>query len=81
VTTTRSRPRLSDDELRGLLALVEGCDSVELSTKCLPGEAFQTAAETRVFLSGRGIDLDGKQETKTRSALAYFSKTLQGTSS
>jgi hypothetical protein len=30
VTTTKSRPRLSDDELRDLLALVEGADSVEL---------------------------------------------------
>ena len=30
---------------------------VELSTKCLPDEAFQVAAETRVFLSERGIEL------------------------
>jgi hypothetical protein len=58
-----------------------GSRILELSTKCLPGEAFQTAAEARVFLGGRGIDLDGKQETKTRTALDYFSKTLQGATS
>jgi hypothetical protein len=56
-----------------------GSRILELSTKCQPGEAFDAAAETRAFLSDRGVDLDGKQETKTRTALAYFSKDLQGT--
>ena len=55
-----------------------GSRILELSTKCQPGEAFQAAAETRVYLSERGVDLDGKQETKTRTALSYFSKVLQG---
>jgi hypothetical protein len=55
-----------------------GSRILELSTKCQPGEAFDAAAETREFLSERGVDLDGKQETKTRTALAYFSKALQG---
>jgi hypothetical protein len=50
----------------------------ELSTKCPPSDAFDAAAETRAYLSERGVDLDGKQETKTRTALAYFSKALQG---
>lgn len=50
---------------------------LELSTKCAPSEAFQVAAETRAFLSGRGIDLSGKQETKTRKALEFFSERLQ----
>jgi hypothetical protein len=45
---------------------------LELSTKCEPGEAFQAAAETRAFLSGRGVDLSGDQETKTLKALEYF---------
>ena len=47
---------------------------LELSTKCDPGEAFQAAAETRAFLSGRGIDLFGEQETKTAKALKYFAE-------
>jgi hypothetical protein len=55
-----------------------GSRILELSTKCQPGEAFHAAAETRAYLSERGVDLDGKQETKTRTALAYFSKALQG---
>jgi hypothetical protein len=50
---------------------------LELSTKCAPGEAFQVAAETRAFLTERGVDLTGEQETKTKKALEYFSKQLQ----
>jgi hypothetical protein len=49
---------------------------LELSTKCVPEEAFQVAAETRGFLLGRGIDLSGEQETKTKKALEFFSKRL-----
>src|SRR3954447_17252689 len=36
---------------------------LELSTKCLPGEGMRTAAETRLFLRGRGVDLSGEQQT------------------
>jgi hypothetical protein len=50
----------------------DGSRLVELSTKCEPGEAFQVAAETRAFLTERGIDLSGAQETKTRKALEFF---------
>ena len=49
---------------------------LELSTKCLPSEAFQVAAETRAFLTQRGVDLTSAQETKTKKALDYFSKRL-----
>lgn len=49
---------------------------LELSTRCQPAEAFQVAAEVRAFLSGRGVDLSGEQQTKTRTALDYFSKRL-----
>jgi hypothetical protein len=45
---------------------------LELSTKCLPSEAFQVAAETKAFLAEHGIDLSGEQETKTKKALEYF---------
>ena len=48
----------------------------ELSTKCLPSEAFQVATETRVYLSENGIDLSGEQQTKTRTALEFFSREL-----
>jgi hypothetical protein len=49
---------------------------LELSTKCAPKEAFLAAAETRVFLSQRGIDLSGEQQTKTLKALEFFSARL-----
>jgi hypothetical protein len=47
---------------------------LELSTKCAPSEAFQVAAETRGFLAGRGIELTGEQQTKTRKALEFFTR-------
>lgn len=50
----------------------DGSRLLELSTKCEPREAFHAAAEARAFLGGRGIDLSGEQETKTRKALALF---------
>jgi hypothetical protein len=45
----------------------------ELSTKCLPSEASEGAAEARFYLSKHGIDLSGEQQTKTRTALEFFS--------
>jgi len=55
----------------------DGSRILELSTKCPPAEAFQAAAETRAFLAGQGVDLDGEQETKTRKALDFFSERLR----
>jgi len=52
----------------------DGTRILELSTKCAPSEAFQVAAETRAFLSERGIKLSGAQTTKTRKALQHFAK-------
>jgi hypothetical protein len=49
---------------------------LELSTKCDPREAFLAAAETRVFLSRRGVDLSGEQQTKTLRALEFYSTRL-----
>jgi hypothetical protein len=50
----------------------DGSRILELSTKCAPGEALQVAAETRAFLAERGVDLEGQQQMKTRSALEFF---------
>jgi hypothetical protein len=50
---------------------------LELSTKCTPAEAFDVAAETRAYLMERGVNLAGQQQTKTRTALKYFSKQLK----
>ena len=54
----------------------DGSRIFELSTKCLPSEPFQVAAEARAFLSGHGIDLSGAQQTKTRTALEFFAAEL-----
>lgn len=53
-----------------------GSRILELSTKCAPAETFRVADETRAYLSSRGIDMTGEQQTKTKSALLYFSKLL-----
>ena len=50
---------------------------LELSTKCAPGEGFQVAAEMKAFLADRGVDLYGEQQTKTKTALDFFAKSLQ----
>ena len=50
---------------------------LELSTKCIPSETFQVAAETRAFLTQKGVELTGEQQTKTKKALEYFSTRLQ----
>jgi hypothetical protein len=51
---------------------------LELSTKCATSEAFEAAAETRAYLTERGVNIAGPQQTKTRTALTYFSKQLDG---
>jgi hypothetical protein len=45
---------------------------LELSTKAMPGEAFQVATEARLFLKQAGVDLSGEQQTKTKTALEFF---------
>jgi hypothetical protein len=57
----------------------DGSRILELSTKCTASDAFQVAAEARLFLAGKGVSLDGKQETKTKAALTFFSKQLRAT--
>jgi hypothetical protein len=54
----------------------DGARILELSTKCAPSEMFQVAAESRAYLSGRGVDLSGEQQTKTATALGYFAEHL-----
>ena len=49
---------------------------LELSTKCAPAETFQVAAQARAYLTERGVDIGGEQQTKTRTALEFFSRRL-----
>jgi hypothetical protein len=50
----------------------DGSQIVELSTKTVPGDAFQAAAETRAYLASHGVDLSADQQTKTKTALEFF---------
>jgi hypothetical protein len=77
VLKVRFRP---DDYRRSFVAELwlypDGSRILELSTKCPPAEMFQVAAESRAFLSRRGIEVTGEQQTKTATALRYFSSHL-----
>jgi hypothetical protein len=55
----------------------DGSRILELSTKCLPAEMFQVAAEARAYLVGRGVVTSGTQQTKTKTALEFFSAELK----
>ena len=55
----------------------DGSRILELSTKALPNEAFQVAAEARAYLVSKGVDLSGVQQTKTRTALNFFKNQLK----
>jgi len=54
----------------------DGSRILELSTRCGTDEAFEAAAEARAFLVERGVELSGEQQTKTRTALEFFSREL-----
>jgi hypothetical protein len=49
---------------------------MEVSTKCLPKEAFQVAAEFKSYLASHGIALGADQSAKTKTALEFFSERL-----
>jgi hypothetical protein len=50
----------------------DGSRILEISTKCLPSQAFQVAMETRAYLLRQGINLTGAQQTKTKAAMEFF---------
>ncbi len=58
----------------------DGSRILELSTKCPPSEAFDVAVQGRSLLTKRGLDLSGAQQTKTSTALRFFSRQLANAS-
>ena len=54
----------------------DGSRILELSTKATPANAWQVAAECREYLEGRGVSLDAAQETKTKTALGFYTRQL-----
>jgi hypothetical protein len=58
----------------------DGSRILELSTKCVPTDMLNVAVASRLFLSERGVPLTGEQQTKTRTALEFFSQLIGGES-
>jgi hypothetical protein len=54
----------------------DGSRILELSTKCVPAEAFQVAAMARAYLISHGVTIASAQQTKTRTALQYYRSQL-----
>jgi hypothetical protein len=55
----------------------DGARVMEVSTKCLPKEAFQVVADFKAYLAGNGIVLGVDQSAKTRTSLEFFSAQLR----
>jgi hypothetical protein len=55
----------------------DGARVMEVSTKCLPKEAFQVTADFKSYLASHGIVLGADQSAKTRTSLEYFSARLK----
>jgi len=75
VMKLKTRPKAMSQKLAvELWNYPDGTRILELSTKCAPAAAFEAAAEARAFLTAAGVELGDTQQTKTRTALEYFSK-------
>jgi hypothetical protein len=55
----------------------DGARVLEVSTKCLPKEAFQVTADFKSYLGRHGIVLGADQSAKTRTSLEFFSARLR----
>jgi len=55
----------------------DGSRILEISTKCVPDEAFQVGTEFKAYLADKGIVLGADQSAKTKTSLEFFSAQLQ----
>ncbi len=55
----------------------DGSRLLEISTKCAPQDAFNVAAQLRAYLTKHGVTISSAQETKTKTALEFYSRELQ----
>ena len=51
----------------------DGARILELSGKCPPSRCSRWRSRPGRILTGQGVDLSGEQQTKTRTALEFFS--------
>jgi hypothetical protein len=70
-------PALGRRLVAELWFIPDGSRVLELSTKCLPGEAFQIAVQAGAYLEGLGLDLSSDPHTKTKTTLDFFSFELR----
>jgi hypothetical protein len=75
--STFSPPELRRRLVAELWLYPDGSRILELSTKCTAADAFQVAAESLAFFTQKGVDVAGEQQTKTKTALQFFSKELK----
>jgi hypothetical protein len=54
----------------------DGSRIFELSTKCAPPDLIEVYTNVRHYLVERGIDRHGEQQTKTKKALEFFTKSV-----
>ncbi|MCU0939677.1 MAG: hypothetical protein MUC86_11155 [Burkholderiaceae bacterium] len=74
----KHQPKNFDRQLTVELWLYpDGSRILEVSTKCLPEEAFQVGSEFKAYLAERGIQLAAEQDAKTRTTLDYFGAQLK----
>jgi hypothetical protein len=82
VLKAKSVPAEVAQKLVGELWLYpDGSQIMELSTKSAPDSAIRTALKVVEYLRSCGIDLLGEQQTKTKTALEFFSKEQAGATS
>lgn len=55
----------------------DGSQILELSTRCLPGEAHTAAREGMALLRSLGIEISSDQHTKTKTTLEYYSRLVR----
>ena len=55
----------------------DGARVLEVSTKCLPKEAFEFGGQFKNYLAAKGIVLGADQSAKTKNSLEYFSARLE----
>ena len=90
--TRTKQPRLSDEDVGRVIALLKDSDSVELKLTVPATDHRATAValgldplEAQIrpvfFFDTPHLDLNGRQETKTKAALTYFSKQLRAAAS
>ena len=70
-------PELGRRLVAELWLIPDGSRVFELSTKCLPADAFQVGLEARAYLESLGLDLSPDPQTKTKTTLEFFSAELR----